>query len=189
MPLDTGDLERVFRDHLSEEARSARKVLLVLGVACIAASFGGILPSKISALGIDFSNVEQKSIFFLLGAATFFYLCSFHAHSSADRRNRSIMVEKTVEKFDPDEWRGRPEYRVALRPTFGQVLFDVRFPQLLGTFGIGSILFVSEKFSPFFQASRPMRGYVLRFLVLGVIVYLFLALVSIDTRRTRTIKA
>lgn len=160
LPLEIRDLENVSQDSLSEESRKARKALLFLGVVCLGVSFGGILPAKISALGIDFTNVEQQAIIILLGATTAFYLLSFHVHSRADYYKRSLLTERAVESIDEEEWRKRSDLRELLAPRYGQRLVDAKLPKLLGLLAIWSVLYVNPKFSPFYEIWAPANRYI-----------------------------
>jgi len=71
-------------DPLSAHARSLRKSLLLASAAGIAVASTGLVPTKISALGIEFSQADRVSMLWLLGATVAFLLASFAVVSLAD---------------------------------------------------------------------------------------------------------
>ena len=71
-------------DPLSEVARKERKFLLascILGIAMVKA---GIVPSKISVLGIDFAKTDQKFLLLVLGIIILYFLVAFLIYAASD---------------------------------------------------------------------------------------------------------
>jgi hypothetical protein len=71
-------------DPLSAHTRSVRKSLLIASVAAIFISSTGLVPSKISALGIEFSQTDRGSMLLVLGIVVGFMLISFSVAAAAD---------------------------------------------------------------------------------------------------------
>lgn len=71
-------------DPLSPHTRSVRKSLLIVSVVAIFISATGLIPTKISALGIEFSQANRESMLSVLGLVVTFLLVSFAVAASAD---------------------------------------------------------------------------------------------------------
>ena len=78
------DAANAVRDPLSEVTRRERRLLLAVSTVCFAVSKAGLVPTKISALGIDFTQSDQKAIFLILGAIVVYLLLTFVAYAAAD---------------------------------------------------------------------------------------------------------
>lgn len=72
------------KNPLSDVTRRDRKWLLFLSVVSFALSFAGIVPSRISALGIELGTVDQRWLIVLLGLVTLYFFCSFLVYAIAD---------------------------------------------------------------------------------------------------------
>lgn len=70
------DIIRV-TDPLTPHTRGVRKSLLVTSVIAIAVAKTGFVPTKISALGLEFSQADRGSMLLLVGAVVVFFLVSF----------------------------------------------------------------------------------------------------------------
>ena len=77
------DIIRV-TDPLSQNTRVVRKSLLVSSVIAIAVVKTGFIPTKISALGLEFSQADRGSMLWLIGAVVAFFLLSFLVAAFAD---------------------------------------------------------------------------------------------------------
>lgn len=71
-------------DPLSPHTRSVRKSLLIASVIAIFIATTGLIPAKISALGIEFSQADRGSMLWVLGLVVAFLLVSFAVTASAD---------------------------------------------------------------------------------------------------------
>ena len=71
-------------DPLSAHTRSLRKSLLIASAVAIFISATGLVPSKISALGVEFSQTNRGSMLFVLGVIVGFMLLSFAVAAAAD---------------------------------------------------------------------------------------------------------
>ena len=71
-------------DPLSQHTRGVRKSLLIASVIAIAVAKTGFIPTKISALGLEFSQADRGSMLWLIGAILAFFLISFMVSSVGD---------------------------------------------------------------------------------------------------------
>jgi hypothetical protein len=76
--------EVAVRDPLSETTRKERKSLLGIGIVGIAIVKGGLVPNGITALGIEFTEANQKSLFHILAAIVIYYLVAFVLYAISD---------------------------------------------------------------------------------------------------------
>lgn len=72
------------QEWLSDRTRRERHSLVIASAIAITVVSTDLLPTKISALGIDFSVGNQAAMLKLLGAITLYLLVSFCAHAFAD---------------------------------------------------------------------------------------------------------
>jgi hypothetical protein len=72
-------LETAIRDPLSEVTRKERRLLLGVSVLGLAMVKIGLVPQKISALGVEFSSVNQKTLLYLIALiVVYFFVCFFY---------------------------------------------------------------------------------------------------------------
>ena len=71
-------------DPLSPHTRSVRKSLLIASVVAIFIATTGLIPAKISALGVEFSQTDRGSMLWVLGLVVAFLLVSFAVTAAAD---------------------------------------------------------------------------------------------------------
>src|SRR6266853_1621174 len=76
--------EVAVRDPLSLTTRKERKSLLGIGIVAIAVVKIGLVPTKISALGIEFSATDQKHIYHILAVIVIYYLVAFTFYALSD---------------------------------------------------------------------------------------------------------
>lgn len=105
----TSPVEVLLRDQLTDVTRKERKFLL--GVCAIAITIvkTGLVPTKISALGVDFSPADQKSILVILSIIVAYFLAAFLIYAVSDfvawrvafhGAVRELMKSKLEEKND-----------------------------------------------------------------------------------------
>ncbi len=71
-------------DPLSEVARRERKFLLASSILGIAMVKAGIVPSKISALGIEFAKTDQNLLLSVIGIIILYFLVAFLIYAASD---------------------------------------------------------------------------------------------------------
>jgi hypothetical protein len=69
---------------LSERAAAERRGLLAVSTACIGIGWTGSIPSKISALGIDFSPSNKTGFLWVLAAIATYFLVAFVCYAVPD---------------------------------------------------------------------------------------------------------
>ena len=79
-------------DPLSEVTRRERKALLIVSLIALAISLGGLVPTKIQALGVDLSVPQQDSILLLIALSVIYLLGGFSIYLWADWRSRSLAI-------------------------------------------------------------------------------------------------
>lgn len=71
-------------DPLSEVTRGERKTLLGASAIGIVIVKTGLVPSKISALGIEFAQTDQRALLLAIGAIVAYFLCAFMIYAVTD---------------------------------------------------------------------------------------------------------
>jgi hypothetical protein len=110
------------RDPLSEVTRKERRLLLGVSVIGLALTKIGLIPEKISSLGLEFTAVNQKSLLYLVAIIVAYFLAAFAIYSATDLiawrmawrnvweaslRKRRDTVEKEAGTVDSDEKRSK----------------------------------------------------------------------------------
>jgi len=74
----------VLRDPLSEVTRTERVYLLGTSVVGIAILKTGLIPTRITALGIEFERANQELFLLLLGLVVLYFLVAFVIYAASD---------------------------------------------------------------------------------------------------------
>lgn len=74
----------LLRDPLSKETRSERRTLLGASAIGIVIVKTGLVPSKISALGIDFNQADQRSLLLAIAGVVLYFLIAFLIYAGSD---------------------------------------------------------------------------------------------------------
>jgi hypothetical protein len=82
-------------DALSETTRAERRSLLASSVVLVALSWGGLVPAKISALGLDVDHVNSKILVALALGINLYFLCAFIFYYRADL----YVAERQLQKY------------------------------------------------------------------------------------------
>jgi hypothetical protein len=72
------------RDPLSQVTRNERKLLLAVSAIGLIVRHAGLVPTKIAALGIEFSQIDQKILLKSVGAIVLCFLCAFVLYALSD---------------------------------------------------------------------------------------------------------
>jgi len=149
-------LEIFLRDFLTELTRRERRVLLAVCAIGITIAKTGLVPSRISTLGIEFSGANQQTMLTIIAALVFYFLLEFvinaasdyviwkttHTLSIRDSKLREIGEQQPVQKLlaDMDIDQRKQVVRVfaqhpipkAAKPVvWTRVFFDLIFPPVL----------------------------------------------------------
>jgi len=87
------------RDFLTDTARKERKLLLVTSAVGIAVAQVGLLPLKVSALGVEFSSTDQHAFLVLLALIVGYFFFAFFLYAMADFlawRNAVVSVRLAI---------------------------------------------------------------------------------------------
>jgi hypothetical protein len=154
------------RDPLSEVTRNERKILLGASAIGIIIVKTGLVPSKISALGIEFTQTDQRSLLSAIAAIIFYFLVAFIVYASSDflgwrlafhsalkeiRAERRLMSEDDnerhwiIEREVEDELRKRYRFHHTLltlsRPiSFLRAMFEFAIPIIISVYAIVALL-------------------------------------------------
>ncbi len=72
------------RDALKEVTRKERRSLLGISLVGIALSVGGMVPSKIPSLGIDFQLADQRILLLLVAFIIVYFIVAFTIYATTD---------------------------------------------------------------------------------------------------------
>lgn len=72
------------QDPLSEVTRKERRMLMSISMLSLLVSKAGFIPNKISALGIDFGQINQQSFIYILAVIIGYFTLSFLLYSTSD---------------------------------------------------------------------------------------------------------
>lgn len=79
------DLDEILRsDSMGESARREKKSLLIASVCAYAVSTAGLVPSKISALGIEASQIDRRAFLLIVAMIVLYFLVFFLLYSIPD---------------------------------------------------------------------------------------------------------
>lgn len=94
------------QDPLSQVTRGERKALLSVSIIAIMIVKAGIVPTKISALGVEFSPTNQKAFLFIIALTIAYFLVAFIIHASADfvawQISHIKSVKRTLRDFESE---------------------------------------------------------------------------------------
>jgi hypothetical protein len=83
------------RDPLSEVTRKERRYLLGISTLGFIMVKTGLIPAKITTFGIEFSETDQRSLLFIIGLVTLYFLISFVAYAGSDFVAWRIAINST----------------------------------------------------------------------------------------------
>ena len=151
--------ELSLRDPLSQVTRKERRFLLGVGMVGITLVKTGLVPSKISALGIEFTKTDQKSLLFIVALITAYFVVAFTIYAVSDfiawrlvyraalrevlaQREKSFdkRVKDQVDGRIPSMSRGRIIFILAKPIAYIRAVFEFLLPILVGIYAILSVL-------------------------------------------------
>ncbi|MHB1051197.1 MAG: hypothetical protein ACYC09_14050 [Bacteroidota bacterium] len=148
-----------FSDFLSESTRKEKRALLGISVIAIAIVQTGLLPTKISALGIEFQLNDQRALLLLMVFVVVYFLIAFTMHASTDFIRWRVVYNSTLldnlinehARPEPPEYEDEDPYertlnkvdraislwfRMAQHLTIGRAFWDFFFPFLFALYTI-----------------------------------------------------
>ena len=90
------------QDPLSEVTRTERRTLLGVSAVGIVIAQSGLVPSKISALGIEFDRTDQSALLKMLAVIVVYFLVAFLIYATSD-----FVAWRTSYHYAVREWRKR----------------------------------------------------------------------------------
>ena len=93
---DTSPIELFHKEFLADHTRRERQALLVTSASGIAVVLTGLLPTKISALGIDFTISNQTAMLWIVSALVAYFLTAFCIHGSSDYMSWKTSFQRRV---------------------------------------------------------------------------------------------
>jgi hypothetical protein len=81
---ESTSLEIAIRDPLCEVTRKERRLLLGVSIIGIAQAKTGLVPQKISSLGIEFTTINQKYFLYVVAIVIAYFLVAFMIYSASD---------------------------------------------------------------------------------------------------------
>lgn len=145
-------------DPLGEVTRKERRNLLISSVVGVLVRSLGLVPSKVSALGIELSAPAQKYFVFLVAAVVFYFLLAFVVYGWSDwlvwwKKYQDYRVAAAIEF---ENWSQQDQERydelhtrvpkaawlyVLSKPAaFTRIAFEFVLPPLAGTFSLCLLL-------------------------------------------------
>jgi hypothetical protein len=93
-------------DPLTPESRKTRRDLLIASTVGVLAAWGGLVPTKISALGIDLSLGAQRGLTWALAAVVLYLTVAFTVYGVADYFNWRLRYQDYRERVEneSDNW-------------------------------------------------------------------------------------
>ena len=93
--------QSLLRDALSEVARKERRSLLGISLFGITLKIGGMVPSKIPSLGIEFQLANQQALLLIVASIILYFIVAFIIYAASDYLSwkleiKSWALEKAV---------------------------------------------------------------------------------------------
>ncbi len=150
------------KDPLSQVSRSERKMLLGSSAISIFVASTGLVPTKISALGVEFGQSDQRAFLIVMALIVAYFLCAFVVYGltdylawrvSYDDSRRAVFTEfhEKISGFHPEiRERERERFAETWIPNWPKHLvrpaalirggFDFVLPILVGAFAVYILL-------------------------------------------------
>jgi hypothetical protein len=93
-------------DPLTPESRKTRRDLLIASIVGVLAAWGGLVPTKISALGIELSLGAQKGLTWALAVVILYLSAAFTVYGLSDYSNWRLRYQDYRERVEneSDNW-------------------------------------------------------------------------------------
>jgi len=128
---------------LSTETRTAHRYLLVSSAIGIAIAKMGVVPEKISALGIDFSKISQKSFLYIVAAVSSYFLVAFLIYGLSDYLRLKNRIAQTRLAFAISQitaGASKRGYCLSGLVSLVRTIFEFVVPVAIGAYSISSLV-------------------------------------------------
>lgn len=154
-------LQVILRDPLSEVTRKERRMLLSFSVVGVFVARAGLVPAKISALGIDFERTQQQTLLLLFALVVCYFVAAFVIYGFTDflawriayHEGSKVTTRELLEGIGSgtlqelrqsdrvaEKWIPRWPRYAALPASVIRALFDFLLPIIVGAYAIYSLL-------------------------------------------------
>ena len=150
---------------LRDVTRAERRILLGVSMLSVAVAHTGLIPSKISALGIEFERADQRALLVILVIIVVYFTLTFVIYAAADFLAwRSAHDEALLRHLQhehafvriPDDPQDKPAERtqkkirrqlwwwgtLARKTSYLRAVWEFVLPIVVGLYAIGALLWV-----------------------------------------------
>jgi hypothetical protein len=151
------------KDPLSEVTRRERKVLLGVSAIAFVVTRTGLVPSKISALGVEFARADQQALLFVFALVIAYFVAAFAVYGAADylswriayddarrlafrNHHARLKAVSLASEHPTDEWIPKWPRRLTLFVSLTRGIFEFVLPLAVGAAAI--FMLVTQATSP-----------------------------------------
>ncbi len=139
--LNPEEIAIIFNDPLIDTTRRERKSLLITSLICLVISNVGVLPTKVTWLGIEFNEIDKNYIYIISLGILSYLISTFSLYAETDfKKWFTSYIYKTSEIYEANFYSKGQEIPPEYRRQNWRVLFDALIPIIIGYIA-GSILF------------------------------------------------
>ena len=161
MAIDS-PLQVILRDPLSEVTRGERRMLLGISVLSLFVAKTGLIPSKISALGVDLERADQRAFLVVMALVVAYFVVAFVLYGLTDflawrlsyNEGSKVAYQEIFDRmhrpessssnnpssYYPDDWIPRWPNHLATPISFARALFEFFLPVLVGGYAIYALV-------------------------------------------------
>jgi hypothetical protein len=106
----------ILNDPLSIVTRKERKLLLISSILGITIVKTGFIPTKISALGIEFAQTDQNSLLLVLGSIILYFLIAFLIYGTSDFLIWRLTYSSVLKDAMLNQWKAEAQKTPIMKP-------------------------------------------------------------------------
>jgi hypothetical protein len=134
----------------NESVEKARRDLLLASTVTVVISVTGAVPTKVEALGIELSRLEQRWVFAFLGLIAIYFLFKFHLENFNIRRTKFLLwaefraLRRLLPQLDiVDEREFRNMINDERLNRALSIFFEQRLPYVVGSVAIAAAAYAA----------------------------------------------
>lgn len=135
----SGPSQFFLKDPLSEVTRKGRRTLLGVSLIGIVMAKAGLMPTKISSLGIEFSQPDKSNLLLIISFIVTYFLLQFLIYSVSDFEIWGDNIHSALGRQEDrkliDEMFNILQWRILLIIII-RILFEFLFPLIVGFYTI-----------------------------------------------------